>query len=269
MTQGERRLLNIVVCIKQVPGTTHVQIDPETNTLVRTGIENIVNPFDMYAIEEGLRIRERYGGKVTALSMGPPQAEAALREAISMGVDGAAFVCDRAVAGSDTWATSYVLAKAIQKIGAYDLIVCGKQAIDGDTAQVGPGIADRLGIPFAAWVKRIEHIVDGTIRVQRMMDDGYEVIDMPLPALITVVKEINEPRLPSLRGKMAAKKAQISAWSAEDIEAEPDRVGLQGSPTQVIQVFRPERKGRGEILDGDVGESVSKLVHGLRRMAVL
>lgn len=261
--------MNIIVCIKQVPGTTHVQIDPETNTLVRTGIENIVNPFDMYAIEEGLRIREKCGGTVTALTMGPPQAEAALREAISLGVDGAAFVCDRAVAGSDTWATSYALAQAIRKIGGYDLIVCGKQAIDGDTAQVGPGIADRLGIPFVAWVRKIVQITDGTIRVERMMDDGYDVIDMPLPALITVVKEINEPRLPSLRGKMAAKKAQIAAWSAQDIEVEAEKVGLTGSPTQVVRIFSPERRARGEMLEGDTSECVSKLVEGLKRMALI
>ena len=246
-----------------------MQIDPETNTLVRTGVEAIINPFDMYAIEEALRVREEFGGKVTALSMGPPQAEAALREAISLGVDDTVLVCDRAVAGSDTWATSYVLATSIEKIGVYDLLICGKQAIDGDTAQVGPGIADRLNIPFVAWVRKIEHIKDGVIRVQRMMDDGYDVIDMPLPALITVVKEINEPRLPALRGKIAAKKAQIPTWTVKDIAVQEDSVGLNASPTQVIHIFSPERRGRGEILEGDVEECVSKLVDGLKRMTVI
>lgn len=258
--------MNIVVCIKQVPGTTNVQINPETNTLVREGVEGIINPLDLYAIEEGLRIKERLGGTVTVLTMGPPKADQALREAISYGVDRTILLSDPAFAGADTWATSYTLAKAIQKIGAFDLILCGKQAMDGDTAQVGPGIAEQLGIPFVAWVRKIESIQDGTIRVERMMDDGYDVLDMSLPALITVVKEINEPRLPSLRGKMAAKRAQIPVWSAEEIAADSDNIGLRGSPTQVIRVFTPERKGRGEIFDGDVEESVSKLVGRLKEM---
>ena len=260
--------MNIVVCIKQVPGTTNVQINPETNTLVREGVEGIINPLDLYAIEEGLQLKEQHGGTVTVLTMGPPQAEQALREAISYGVDQVILVSDPAFAGSDTWATSYTLAKAIQKIEAFDLILCGKQAIDGDTAQVGPGIAEQLDIPFVAWVRKIESIQDGTIRVQRMMDDGYDVLDMPLPALITVVKEINEPRLPSLRGKMAAKRAQIPVWSAEDIAADPDSVGLKGSPTQVIRVFTPERRGQGEIFDGDAEESVSKLLDRLKEMGL-
>lgn len=258
--------MNIIVCIKQVPGTTNVQINPETNTLMRDRVEAIINPLDLYALEEGLRLKERLGGTVTVLTMGPPQAEQALREAISYGVDQVILVSDPAFAGADTWATSYTLAKAIQKIGAFDLILCGKQAIDGDTAQVGPGIAEQLDIPFVAWVRKIESIQDGTIRVERMMDDGYDVLDMPLPALITVVKEINEPRLPSLRGKMAAKRAQIPVWSAEELGVDLDHVGLKGSPTQVIRIFTPERKGRGEIFDGDVEESVSKLVGQLKEM---
>ena len=261
--------MDLIVCIKQVPATTDIRIDAKTNTLVRAGVEAMINPFDMYAIEEGLRLRERHGGKVTALSMGPPQAEAALREAIALGVDEAILVSDRALAGSDTWVTSYALAKAIQKAGAYDLIICGKQAVDGDTAQVGPGIADQLGIPFVAWVKRIEQIADGSMRVQRLMDDGYDVIDMPLPALITVVKEINEPRLPSLRGKMASKKAQVPAWSVQDIDIQEDKAGLRGSPTQVIRIFTPQRKQRGQILEGDVGECVTRLVDGLKEMSVI
>ena len=156
--------MNIIVCIKQVPDTTNVRIDPETNTLVRSGVQSIVNPFDMYAIEEGVRLKEKFGGLVTILTMGPPQAEEALREAISLGADEAVLVSDRAFAGSDTWATSYTLSRTIQKIGKFDIIICGKQAIDGDTAQVGPGIAAFLDIPQITFVKKIEDIKDFLIR---------------------------------------------------------------------------------------------------------
>ncbi len=165
--------MKIIVCIKQVPATTKVKINPETNTLIREGVESIINPFDAYAIEEGVRVREHCGGTVTVLTMGPPQAEAALREAISLGADEAVLLSDRAFAGSDTWATSYALAQGIKKVGDFDLIVCGKQAIDGDTAQVGPGIAEFLGIPFVAYIRKIEEINDSLLRVERLMDDGY------------------------------------------------------------------------------------------------
>ena len=203
------------------------------------------------------------------LTMGPPQAERALRETISYGVDEAVLVTDRALVGSDTWATAYALAKGIEKSGAYDLVVCGKQAIDGDTAQVGPGIAERLGIPFVAWVRKIEEIGEGKIRVQRMMDDGYDGIEMPLPALITVVKEINEPRLASLKGKLRAKKVEIPVWSAGDIGVEEDRAGLKGSPTQVIRVFSPEPRGKGERLEGEAEEVAERLTDRLKEMGMV
>src|SRR3989338_1484250 len=214
--------MNIVVCIKQVPDTTNVRIDPETNTLVRSGVQSIINPFDMYAIEEAVRLKEKFGGLVTIITMGPPQAEEALREAISLGADEAVLISDRAFAGSDTWATSYTLSRAIGKIGKFDIIICGKQAIDGDTAQVGPGVAAFLDIPQITFVKKIEEITAVNqhernesratnderrfIRAERMTEEGYDIIESPLPCLITVVKEINEPRLPSLKGKMRAKK---------------------------------------------------------------
>jgi electron transfer flavoprotein beta subunit len=260
--------LNIVVCIKQVPATTEVRIHSETHTLIRDGVESIINPLDMYAVEEALRIKERCGGKVTVFTMGPPQAEAALRETVSYGVDEVALVSDRALVGSDTLATAYALAKGIAKIGAYDLILCGKQATDGDTAQVGPEVAERLGIPYVAWVRKVEEIGDGKIRVQRMMDDGYEVIEMPLPALITVVKEINEPRLASLKGKLRAKKLEIPMWSAEDIGAEEDQVGLKGSPTQVMRVFSPEPRGAGERFEGDAEDVAERLAERLKEMGM-
>ena len=261
--------MKIVVCIKQVPDVTDVRIDPETNTLIREGVPSIINPFDMYAIEEGLRLREKLGGEVTILTMGPPQAEAALREAVSMGADHAVLVSDRAFAGSDTLATSYTLAMSIRKIGAVDLVLCGKQAIDGDTAQVGPGIAENLQWGFAAYVKKIEEITENVIRLERMMDDGYDILEVELPLVMTVVKEINEPRLPSLKGKMKAKKMAIPVWSAEDIGADPDRLGLKGSPTQVWKIFTPEFRQKGEMIEGEAGEQAQKLVAEVRRLKIV
>jgi len=258
--------LNIVVCIKQVPGTTDIKIDPETNTLVREGVESIVNPFDCYALEEGVRLKERCGGKVTAISMGPPQAEQALRETISLGADEAILLSDRAFAGSDTWATSYVLSKAISKIANYDVIICGRQTLDGDTGQVGPGLSEMLEIPFVAYVSKVEEIKEGYMKVQRMVEEGYEVIEMPLPAIITVVKEINVPRLPSIRGTMKSKSAQIPIWTAEDIGVESDKAGIAGSPTRVVKIFFPKREHESEMLQGSTEQQVDKLLEKLEEM---
>lgn len=188
--------MHIIVCIKQVPGTTNVQIDPEKGTLKREGVEAIVNPFNEYAIEEAVRLKEKVGGKVTVITMGPPQAESALRQAISVGCDQAILICDRAFAGADTWATSYAISTAIKTIGDFDVIFCGKQATDGDTAQVGPSVAEMLNIPHVAYVKKLEEVSEKSIKVQRMMEDGYDLIEVPLPCLFTVVKEINTPRIP-------------------------------------------------------------------------
>ena len=256
--------MNIIVCIKQVPDTTNVRIDPETNTLIRTGVQSIINPFDMYAIEEALRLKEKFGGLVTMITMGPPQAEEALREAISLGADEAILVSDRAFAGSDTWATSYTLSKAIQKIGKFDIVICGKQAIDGDTAQVGPGVAAFLDIPQITFVKKIEEIKDSMIRAERMTEEGYDIVEAPLPCLITVVKEINEPRLPSLKGKMRAKKIEIKKLEAKDLDADPDSLGLKGSPTKVIKIFTPSPRKGGQILEGEAKEVCGKLVELLK-----
>lgn len=257
--------MNIIVCIKQVPETTEVRINPETNTLMREGVKSIINPFDMYAIEEGVRVKEKVGGKVTILTMGPPQAESALREAISLGADEAILLSDRAFAGSDTWATSYTLSYAIKKIKDYDLIICGKQASDGDTAQVGPGIATHLDIPQVTYVKKIEEITDSTIKVERMSEDGYEILESPLPVLFTVVKEINTPRLPSLKGIMRSKQAKITVWTHKDIEANLEHLGLNGSPTQVVKIFTPPPRGKGEMILGTTDEIVSSLVDILKK----
>jgi electron transfer flavoprotein beta subunit len=256
--------MDIIVCIKQVPNTTDVRIDPETNTLIREGVESVVNPFDTYAIEEGIRLKERFGGKVTAVTMGPPQAESCLREAIGLGADEGILVSDRAFAGSDTWATSYTLSMAIKKIGKYDIIICGKQASDGDTAQVGPGISAHLSIPQVAYVKKIEDISERSGKFERMTEEGYEVIESPLPCLITVVKEINDPRLPSLKGKMRAKSAQIQVWKAADMGCDPKAIGLDGSPTKVVKIFTPPPREKGKVLQGESVDMAGELVDLLR-----
>ncbi|MGB3057050.1 MAG: electron transfer flavoprotein subunit beta/FixA family protein, partial [Candidatus Omnitrophota bacterium] len=232
--------MRVIVLITQVPNTTDVKIDPETNTLKREGVESVINPFDAYAIEEGVRIKERAGeGEVTVISMGPPQAEDALREALSLGCDKAILLSDRKFAGSDTWATSYALSQAIRKIGDYDLIICGKQASDGDTAQVGPGVSMHLDIPQVTYVKKIESLTKEKATVERMTEEGFDIIEVPLPAVLTVVKEINEPRLPSLKGKMKAKKEQVPVWSADDVNCDEKKIGLDGSPTRVLKIFTP------------------------------
>ncbi|MFC1454280.1 electron transfer flavoprotein subunit beta/FixA family protein [Verrucomicrobiota bacterium] len=263
--------MHIVVCIKQVPDTADVKIDPKTNTLIREGVASIINPFDMYAIEEGIRIKEKKGGKVTVLSMGPPQAENALREAVSLGVDNAVLLSDRAFAGSDTWASSYTLSMALKKIGEntpFSLIICGKQASDGDTAQVGPGMAAHLDIPQITYVRKIEEIGDDYLVAERLLEDGTEVIRAPFPCLLTVVKEINEPRIPSLKGKLAAKKAQVTTWKSADIACEPASIGLDGSPTKVVKIFSPPPRSGGEILKGEPDEMVKQLVVKLKDAVV-
>lgn len=260
--------MHIIVCIKQVPNTTDVKIDPVKNTLIREGVESIINPFDTYAIEEAVRLKERFAGKVTVVTMGPPQAETALKEAISLGCDEAILVSDRKFAGSDTWATSYTLACAIKKIGAFDIILCGKQASDGDTAQVGPGISTHLDIPQVTYVKKIEEIRDDRARVERMTEEGYDIVETPIPCLFTVVKEINAPRLPSLRGMMKARSAKIIQWTAADINADPANIGLDGSPTRVIKIFTPPPRKGGEILKGDATEVAGKVASLLKDIVI-
>ncbi len=260
--------MNIVVCIKQVPDTTNVRINPETNTLIREGVESIINPFDMYAIEESLRIRENHGGTVTVLSMGPPQVETALREAVSLGVDRAILMSNRAFAGADTWATSLTLSYGIRKIEAdgepVDLIFMGKQAIDGDTGQVGPGVAEHMGIPHITDIRKIEEIAEKTITVERLLEDGYVRLRSGFPLVLTVVKEINEPRLPSLRGKMNAKKAEITVWTADDVGAPPEEIGLNGSPTQVMKIFTPPKPEGGKVFTGEPKQTVAELIKEMR-----
>ena len=264
--------IKIAVCIKQVPGTTEIKIDPETNTLVREGIENIINPFDAYAIEEGVRIRERFDDgevEVIALTMGPPQSREILREAISVGVDRAILLSDRAFAGADTWATSNTLAKAINKIGDCRLIILGKQTLDGDTGQVGPELAQRLNIPFIGYASSILEINRNKMKVKRLMEDRYETFEINLPAAISVVKDINTPRVPSLRGKMKAKSAEILVWDANQLEADEDEVGLSGSYTQVVKIFSPKIKHEIKMIEGSTEEQVEQLYKELKELNVI
>lgn len=261
--------MNIIVLIKQVPDASEVKINRETNTLIRDGVPSIINPFDTYAIEEALRLREKHGGKVIALSMGPPQAAEALKEAVSLGVDEVVLLSDRAFAGSDTWATSYTLAKGIKKIGQFDLVIAGKQAIDGDTAQVGPETADVLGIPFVAFTKKIESIENGKITAERMMEEGFDVVETSLPVVISVVKEINEPRLPSLKGKMKAKNFKVTTWTAKDIGADENLCGLKGSPTKVVKIFPPTPRGQREILSGTIDQQVEQVAKKLKEQMLI
>jgi electron transfer flavoprotein beta subunit len=258
--------VKIVVCIKQVPDTTDVKIDPKTNTLIREGVASITNPFDDYAVEEALLTKEKYGGEVHVITMGPPQAIDVLKNAFALGADKVYLVSDKAFAGADTLATAYALSKTIQTIiGDVDLVICGKQAIDGDTAQVGPGVATRLGIPQLTYVSKVREIdiAKKRIVVERMLENGKEVVESSLPALITVIKDINEPRLPSLLGIKKAAKAQIPTITAKDIQADENRIGLKGSPTWVKKVFSPEARGGGEILKGEIGEVISLLANKL------
>jgi electron transfer flavoprotein beta subunit len=256
--------VNIIVCIKQVPGITDVKINPETNTLIREGISSIINPFDMYAIEEGLRIKEKFGGKVTVISLGPPQAINALKEAVGMGADGAVELSDRAFAGSDTWATAYVLALAIKKLGEFDIILCGKQAIDGDTGQVGPGIASQLGITQLTYVFKIIKVDPeaGTIKVERLLEEGREIVEAKLPALLTVVKDINQPRATTISQIRRASSLSIPIWTAADLPGvDPSRLGLTGSPTQVVKIFSPpKREGVLDLIKTDSVEQSAAIL---------
>lgn len=261
--------MHIIVCIKQVPDTTDVKIDEKKGTLIREGVPSIINPDDKHALEESLRIRERFGGKVTVLSMGPPQADDALREALAMGADEAILLTDRAFAGADTWATAYSLGRAIEKIGNFDLLMLGRQAIDGDTAQIGPQLAEYLGLPQVTYVRRLE-IKDRKVVAERALEDGYEVLEAPLPALITCIKDLNTPRYPTIRGIVEAyREREVKWWNAQDVETDPSKIGLQGSPTQVKKTFAPVVQRAGEIIDGEPKEAVRTLLNRLREKNVI
>jgi electron transfer flavoprotein beta subunit len=239
--------MNVVIPIKQVPETSKVRMDPVTGTMIREGVESIVNPLDLYAIEVGVQLAGQTGGKATAISMGPPKAGEALREAVSMGCDGGILLSHRDFAGSDTWATSYALARAIAKVGGWDVVVCGERATDGDTAQVGPGIAAWLDVPVGTYISGIVEHRPKSLVVRRLVEDGYETLEIELPCLLTVVKEVASPRMPTLRGKQKARKMEIPVWGPVEIEADPGSLGLRGSPTRVVKVESPKVTRHGDI----------------------
>jgi electron transfer flavoprotein beta subunit len=244
--------MHIVCCVKQVPDTTQVKIDPETNTLIRAGVESICNPYDLIAAEASVQIAERYGGRVTVISMGPPQAEAALRECLSLGANEAILLSDRAFAGADTLATSYTLSRAIAKIDASEpvhLVICGKQAIDGDTAQTGPGIATWLGYTQLTYVSEIINLTNDTITVKREVEGGSELIEGKLPALLTVELELASPRYATLPELVRALRQEVKVWGAKEIDVLPERAGLKGSPTSVREIFAPPVRGGGLVFD--------------------
>jgi electron transfer flavoprotein beta subunit len=264
--------MKIVVCVKMVPDTTQVKIDPVTNTLVREGVPFITNPFDTHAVEEALRLKDKYGACVIAISMGPPTAESVLQRAIALGVDDAVLLSDKAFGGADTLATSKVLAAAIAKLGEkepVDLVICGKQTIDGDTAQVGPGIARRLKFSQLTLVDKILEIDQQKkiIRVRRKLEEQYETVESTLPALITVVREINVPRYPTVPGRLDAAERRMPVWTNDVLKLDPKMIGLTGSPTQVRRIFAPQRE-KGEIIPGEgnykqqaVETLIEKLIH--------
>jgi electron transfer flavoprotein beta subunit len=259
--------MNIIVLIKQVPDTTEIKIDPKTGTLIREGVESIINPDDRHAIELAVSLKGDYGGKVRVISMGPPQAIDAVSEALGMGIDEGILLTDTNFSGADTWATSFTLGRAIQKVKKYDLIICGRQAIDGDTAQIGPQVAEFLNLPQLTYVKQIEQITEKRIVVQRALEDGYERMESPLPALITVIGAINQPRYPRVDSLIEAceERAHIKIWDAADLGVTVSEIGLSGSLTRVIKTFSPKTKREGEMLTGDKDEVVGLLLERLYR----
>lgn len=260
--------MHILVCVKQVPWTTKVKTDPETGRLIRSGIASVINPFDLYAIEEALRIKGENGAEITVLSMGPPQTQYALRNALAMGCDQAVLLSDRIFAGADTLATSYTLAQGIRKVGNSDLIICGVKTTDGDTAQVGPGIAEELDMPHACYVRKIRRISNTSVIAEQEMDDGFRVLKISMPCLLTVVKEINVPRMPTLEGKLSAVNKPLTIYTKNDLGGEELRYGVDGSATHVKKVFEPVHKTNGMILPRNPQQAAKTLLQELVRLKV-
>lgn len=262
--------MDILVCVKQVPDTTEIKINYETNTLIREGVPSIVNPFDAYALEVAVRLKEKHGGTVTVLSMGPEQAKAALKECLSVGADTAYLLSDRAFGGSDTLATSYILASAIQSLGKFDLIMCGKQAIDGDTAQVGPEIAEHLNMPQVTYTLDADVNEEGKVTVKKETETGYEMVETQTPALLTVVKTEFEPRMASVKAKIAANRKPIHVITSQDITIDLTRAGLKGSPTKVKKTYTPPMKGDSVVIKEETAkESVDKLIAILDEKSII
>lgn len=260
--------MNIIVCIKQVPDTTEVKIDQKTGTLIREGIPSIINPDDKAGIEAAIQLKEKYNAKVTVLTMGPPQAEVALKEAYAMGVDRIILLSDRAFAGSDTWATSLSLAYAIKKID-YDLIICGRQAIDGDTAQVGPQIAEHLNIPQVSYVTEIDKLDDG-LKVKKVFEDSYQILKVKTPCLLTVLREMNDARYMTVsRIFDVCNNKIVELWGIKEIELDPTKTGLKASPTQVKKIQTKGGKSAGKIHNVDVQQSAKLIIDKLQEKFII
>ncbi len=259
--------MRIIVCVKQVPSTTEVHPDPVTNTLIRDARHSVINPFDLHALEEAVRLKERMGGEVVVLSMGIPATEKLLRDAICRGADRAVLLTDRKFAGADTLATSYTLSLGVKEIGQFDLVLCGKMAVDGDTAQIGPELAEVLSIPHVTEVTRILEANEQSLTCTRTTDDAVETLKVTLPALLTVTRDINMPRLPSIAGIKDAQGAELSVFGAGDLTLEENRIGLEGSPTQVVRTFVPPKRGTCEMLDGSPSDQAKRLLDIVRGSA--
>jgi electron transfer flavoprotein beta subunit len=262
----------MVVCIKPVPDSRYwdrLSLDPKTKLLRRDGIPSIINPLDKNALEEALRIREASGGKITVISMGPPNTAEVLASAYALGADDAVLLTDRAFAGADTLATAYALVSGIKKSGKFDLILLGNESLDGSTAQVGPQVAELLDIPSVTSVEKIDFTNDNTLQVRAKIEFGYMAIETKLPAVLAVTKEINEVRIPSVFGALWATEKEVKTWSADDLGANQEKIGLTGSPTYVPEVSNIEVQRRGEILQGDPAEIARQLVEKLRTDGVL
>ena len=264
--------MKIVVCIKQVPDTNEVKLDPKTNTLIREGLPVIINHDDRSGIEAALQLKEKHpGSTVSVVSMGPPQADVALREALAMGCDDAYLVSDRKFGGSDTWATAHIIAAAIKKLGAYDLVITGRQAIDGDTAQVGPQIAENLGIPQVSYVEKID-VKGDKVEVQRQYEDRYHVLEVKLPCLLTALQELGAPRYMSVKGIFDAYQKEVKLLGFEDLKDKltPEFIGLDGSPTKVVKSFPKQGKGKGELLNGlSADEAVAAIIKKLEEKHII
>jgi len=257
-----------VVCVKQVPDVAEIRIDEVKHTLIRSGVPSILNPFDEFAVEEALRIREKSGGDVTVISMGPLQAKETLTKCLAMGADRAVLLSDPKFAGADTWATSKTLAMTIQKLG-FDLVLCGMKAVDGETSQVGPEIAELLGIPHISYVKRVEINNDKSLVAERMTEQGHQLVSSSIPCLLTATKALNVPRIPTLLSQMAAKKKPIEIFTAESIGAQKDQVGLPGSRTHVLKVFTPNlRTGECKIVRAEEKDAIPQLLGLLKKEGI-
>lgn len=262
--------MKIVVCIKQVPDTTEIKLDPIKGTLIRDGVPSIMNPDDKGGLEEALKLKDKYGAHVTVITMGPPQAAEILREAYAMGADRAILVTDRKFGGADTWATSMTIAAAIRKIEP-DLVITGRQAIDGDTAQVGPQIAEQLDLPQVSYVREMEYKKEeNSLTIKRVVEDGYYLINVELPALVTVLAEANEPRYMRVKGIVEAFDKEVETWTSEDITVDPTAIGLKGSPTKVKKSFTKGAKQAGKVFDElDTKEAVNLIMEKLKEKFVI